>query len=180
MKGKPTEGKGLTSASTIEGTDVPEGRPVRIVHRSSGRVLYASTGQNWEHGFGAGSPPEPGSVDDDGFWKISYDHKDIASGHALYRIVNKRSNRALYADPAGNWKEKVGAGSPPKNVGKDGEWAILCKDDGGCKLINEESQRALYASMSESGNYFIGAGSPKTKVGDDDGMWEFQVPKAHI
>ena len=64
-------------------------------------------------------------------------------------IINKASNRKLYAQGTKNWQEGFGAGSPPSAVHADGVWRIV-REDGGFRILNEYSQRCLYAAAGHN------------------------------
>ena len=74
-------------------------------------------------------------------------------------IINKASNRKLYAQGTKNWQEGFGAGSPPSAVHADGVWRIV-REDGGFRILNEYSQRCLYAAAGHNWEKSAAQGFP--------------------
>ena len=90
------------------------------------------------------------------------------------RIVNKYSNRALFAKKGLNWEEGVGAGTPKEKVGEDGYWTLVPHGENQYRIVNQLSNRALYAKKPPDSNWEWGwgAGSPPSAVWND-GLWTF-------
>ncbi|CAE7191686.1 unnamed protein product [Symbiodinium necroappetens] len=90
------------------------------------------------------------------------------------RIVNKYSDRALFAKKGFNWEEGCGAGTPKEKVGEDGYWTLVPHGENQFRIVNQLSNRALYAKSPPDSNWEWGwgAGSPPSKVWND-GIWTF-------
>ena len=88
-------------------------------------------------------------------------------------IINKASNRKLYAQGAKNWQEGFGAGSPPSAVHADGVWRIVTVDGGGFRIVNQDSERIIYAAADGNWETKCGAGSPGNAV-HSDGVWDIE------
>jgi len=93
----------------------------------------------------------------------------IPTGTKL-RIINKYSNRALFAKKGSNWEDGVGAGTPPEKVTEDGYWTLIPQRNNLYRIVNQYSKRALYAKSGASWEQGWGAGSPPNSV-TSDGLW---------
>jgi len=162
-----------------------------ITHKTTGLVVYATDAANWGSGFGIGSKSDHIS-NGDGIWSF-----DATGGN--YRIVNKKSNRGLYAQPGTLGASGVGAGNPPNSIGSDGTWRLefvsaqqptpapmpvptpaptLAPSPGGnslegatMRITNVLTQRTLYAAVGQNWAEGVGADA---RAGAD-GVWKLLV-----
>ncbi|CAE7461558.1 unnamed protein product [Symbiodinium natans] len=106
-----------------------------------------------------------------GWWKST--RLALPAGVRL-RIVNKYSDRALFAKKGDNWEMGCGAGTPKNKVGEDGYWTLVPQGENQYRIVNQLSNRALYAKKPPDSNWEWGwgAGSPPNKVWKD-GIWTF-------
>lgn len=105
-----------------------------------------------------------------GMWKSN--RPALPTGSKL-RIINKYTNRALFAKKGHNWEDGVGAGTPPEKVTDDGYWTLIPQGKNKYRIVNQYSKRALYAKKGENWESGWGAGSPPSKV-TRDGLWKLE------
>mmetsp|Transcript_74945 Transcript_74945/g.231759 ORF Transcript_74945/g.231759 Transcript_74945/m.231759 type:complete len:385 (+) Transcript_74945:341-1495(+) len=104
-----------------------------------------------------------------GLWKST---RPALPGGTKLRIINRFSNRALFAKGGRNWEDGVGAGTPPEKVTEDGYWTLVPQGKGNYRIVNQFSNRALYAKTDANWESGWGAGSPPSAV-TRDGLWSF-------
>mmetsp|Transcript_108188 Transcript_108188/g.316384 ORF Transcript_108188/g.316384 Transcript_108188/m.316384 type:complete len:469 (-) Transcript_108188:176-1582(-) len=105
-----------------------------------------------------------------GMWRST--RPALPTGTPL-KIINRYSNRALFAKKGKNWEDGVGAGTPPEKVTEDGYWTLVPQGHDEYRIVNQFSNRALYAKSSANWESGWGAGSPPSAV-KEDGLWRFQ------